>query len=134
MGNIELIAFTINDFGTVDDKKTVKFIEELVQKIFTVNKENKIYMHCFGGHGRTGLISSLLLQAVYGMNSFIALKFLSEIHRVRHPYCGADRMPESRKQLKQIKRLQRKMIQIHNKIQSKSEIKCNKNNILCMPK
>eukprot|EP01084_Bolivina_argentea_P230540 388926_1 len=119
MDSIELIAFTIQDFRIVDDKTTAKFVAMLTQKILNIKSGNKIYLHCYGGHGRTGLISSLLLQAIYGMNSEISLKFIYEIHKVRHPYCGDDRMPESWNQREQIKRLHYTMMKIYKHYNSK---------------
>ena len=83
-------------------------------------QQHIIYMHCFGGHGRTGLISCLLLQAIYGMNALISIKFINEIHKMRHPYeSDIDNddygMPESNEQINQIYRLNKYMIQIYSK-------------------
>eukprot|EP01084_Bolivina_argentea_P305276 527355_1 len=140
MNDIELSTFPINDFGIVSDRNTVMFIDELVHKMVTMNskrdnvmdddeqkstaQQHKVYMHCLGGHGRTGLIGCLLLQAIYGMDSDTAIKFINEIHLVRHPYCESDRMPESTKQRKQIRQLHWDMLQIHDKYMQDKEIDC----------
>eukprot|EP01084_Bolivina_argentea_P271806 462572_1 len=128
MDNIELIAFTIADYAIVDDMETVNFIDELTQNLLTMNKDfssenplrHMMYMHCHAGHGRTGLISSLLLQAIYGMDSKTAIKFLNEIHSMRHPdesdiNMGRYAMPETEAQFDQVHRLSEQMIQIYNK-------------------
>merc|ERR1719251_508859 len=37
--NKKLIAFTIDDFGTCDDRKTVQFIEKLIKMILQSNQD-----------------------------------------------------------------------------------------------
>ena len=147
LDDIELIEYTIPDFEVRNDKETVRFIDRLIQNILTMNKfeknekpkdessdehkgnddnmekqtkHNMIYLHCLGGHGRTGLISGLLLQAIYGMDGLTAVKFINYIHNVRHPNesrieNGFYRMPESKEQLNQVIRLNVEMIKIYNK-------------------
>ena len=129
---VEIISFPIDDFGTANDQKTIEFVGNVAHAIIQFGRKNKRneeekeekhekdehkrYMHCLGGHGRTGLISSMLLQIIYGMDDEIAVKFLNEIHRMRHPYCGPNRMPESKTQREQIKRLHNRMSQIRDKL------------------
>ena len=71
-------------------------------------------------YGRSGLISALLLQAIYGMEVSTSIKFLNEIHKMRHPHesdidNGQYRMPESDEQMNQIERLHETMLEIYAK-------------------
>jgi len=119
----------INNNGFIEQLKGLKVQRKLLKKDNNDHEEKQddmqqhkmrglIYMHCLGGHGRSGLLTSLLLQAIYGMDAEISLKFLNEIHQMRHPWCSADRMPESKEQRDQIERLHPAMIKLHNKLKS----------------
>eukprot|EP01084_Bolivina_argentea_P133659 235899_1 len=77
----KLISLPIPDFEVLDNAKTIQYIDELIKIVFQTTTK-KVYIHCYGGHGRSGVIGSLLLQAIYGMDSMTAIKFLNHIHWV----------------------------------------------------
>ena len=77
---VNFIHFRIDDFDVADDKFTVDFISELVNR---VKNGQKLYIHCFGGHGRTGLISIQLFSALYGISSQEATKLVNSYHDQR---------------------------------------------------
>ncbi len=91
--------------------------------IFNMFKLFTHKIHCFGGHGRSGLMSCLLLQAIYGMESLTAIKFLNHIHSVRHQNEsdvneGHYKMPEDEKQFNQIHDLHESMMPLYDKYKS----------------
>lgn len=57
----------ILDCGIGDDEKILELCEELVNDI--ANGE-VIYLHCWGGHGRTGTVVSIMLHLMYGVSLF----------------------------------------------------------------
>ena len=65
--------------GNDDDAKEKEKENEKEQDEHSVYV-GKMYLHCLGGHGRTGLISGLLLQAMYGMDTETAQKFVNYVH------------------------------------------------------
>jgi len=74
----------IGDHDTLLDNKMVDFIEEL-SKILEVDNGN-VYIHCFGGHGRTGLVLVNLLQYFFGIDKSSAMQALRNSHKKRK--CG----------------------------------------------
>eukprot|EP01006_Ploeotia_vitrea_P012377 TRINITY_DN32824_c0_g1_i1.p1 TRINITY_DN32824_c0_g1~~TRINITY_DN32824_c0_g1_i1.p1 ORF type:complete len:237 (-),score=2.97 TRINITY_DN32824_c0_g1_i1:110-820(-) len=40
-----------------------------------------VYVHCWGGHGRTGVFASILLAKVKGMSAEVALGAVSRLHK-----------------------------------------------------
>eukprot|EP01083_Nonionella_stella_P124907 377447_1 len=115
----KLISLPIPDFEVLDNTKTIEYIDELIKIVFQTTTK-KVYIHCYGGHGRSGVIGSLLLQAIYGMDSMTAIKFLNHIHWVRHAN-EVDvnnekyRLPESNDQRQQIHDLHESMMLLYHK-------------------
>lgn len=60
--DVQFIHCPIDNFGVLDDSDFHLLLDELVG----LAPSHTIYIHCFGGHGRSGLISSALLQKIYG--------------------------------------------------------------------
>lgn len=73
--NFNVIHSPINDFSIPDNKES--FIKD-IGKIIDLLKDNKnIYVHCFGGHGRTGL-AVLCVKIMLGEDPTEALKEVKE--------------------------------------------------------
>ena len=70
----------IPDFGVMDDTSLVALVAEL-QRLLT--EDNDIYIHCFGGHGRTGTVCVNLISAVEGIGPAEAMKHLCKCHYYR---------------------------------------------------
>eukprot|EP01084_Bolivina_argentea_P003776 7110_1 len=118
-----LISLPIPDSDIQDNTKTIQYVEDVINIILDADEKKKIYMHCFKGHGRSGLMSCLLLQAIYGMESLTAIKFLNHIHSVRHQNEsdvneGHYKMPEDEKQFNQIHDLHESMMLLYDKYKS----------------
>jgi protein-tyrosine phosphatase len=96
------INFPIPDFGTVDDEAIEKFADTLIERI---NNGDVMVIHCKGGHGRSGLISAILLGKLYGhLSADDCLKFVQAVHDTRQVQTGG-LSPETSGQRDQVKRL-----------------------------
>ena len=59
--------------------------KEVIDKILEVYKMNKkVYIHCYGGHGRAGTISALVLGKIHNLNAIDAIKMVEKCRENRH--------------------------------------------------
>lgn len=72
--SVKFIHFPIDDFDIADEQNTVVFVNELANR---VRQGHKMYIHCQGGHGRTGLIAIQLFIALYGVEAKEAHKLIN---------------------------------------------------------
>ena len=85
------INFPIKDNSVpnrVDD-----FIELLKRIYELVNNKQKVYIHCRGGHGRSGLVIASIFKLFYNMDSKSAIALTTYIHNTRQRMrkCSYDR-------------------------------------------
>ena len=113
----------IQDMNTTDDIKIDRLAAQVVERL--VNGEN-VYIHCAGGHGRTGTLASLVLNKLYPRLSlddiFEYLQFAHDqrdgnfpyklfIHKMMndpmafHMSCGQVPTPQTLKQRNQVRRI-----------------------------
>jgi ribA/ribD-fused uncharacterized protein len=99
----------IPDRKIVDDETVIKYINS-IQKIYD-KKRSKIYIHCKGGHGRTGTIVALLLCKLFPFSALESLSYTAIAHYTRWLY-GIKRKdekilrsPQTVPQFAQVKRL-----------------------------
>ena len=59
------------------------FIIKLSNILYTLNDDEKIYIHCKGGHGRAGIVVSSLLCYIFEMSPKNALSYTSIYHSQR---------------------------------------------------
>lgn len=59
------VHFPIKDCSVTDDTRVLQLALKLVDDIY---KGDIIYMHCWGGHGRTGTLVSIMLHLMYGVS------------------------------------------------------------------
>ena len=76
-------------------------------------EQKKIYIHCYGGHGRTGLLVCIILHLLYGYSAEEAIDKAQTLHHMR-PLVPEDidkfgnithkqvRMPQTDSQIKQL--------------------------------
>ena len=57
-----------------------KLIYRILDKI---NKKIKIYIHCRGGHGRSGIVVATLISILYNVNAEKAIEMTTRIHNKR---------------------------------------------------
>lgn len=56
------IRFSIKDMCVPQSTESVKELIKRIKEILKANERNKVYIHCWGGVGRTGLIVGCLLS------------------------------------------------------------------------
>lgn len=74
------IHYPIPDQGLPSDLSSYKKFLELL--CFLVNQNEKIYIHCRGGHGRSGIVAACLLIHL-GYSNEDALEMVSTAHKTR---------------------------------------------------
>lgn len=113
----------IQDMNTTDDIKIDRLAAQVVERL--LNGEN-VYIHCAGGHGRTGTLASLVLKKLYPHlrldDIFEYLQFAHDQRDGDFPYklfiqkmmndpmafhmsCGQVPTPQTLKQRNQVRRL-----------------------------
>ena len=67
----------------IDRKSFAKFIIRISSIINKLENTEKIYIHCKGGHGRSGVVVACLLCYMFNMNTEDALKHTQRSHSKR---------------------------------------------------
>ena len=73
------------DFGVVSDESLWALVVQLQREL---RNGHTLYVHCFGGHGRTGTVVTNLIMAVDGVDFPTAMEKLQECHKGRHSKRG----------------------------------------------
>lgn len=74
------ISFPIIDCKTTDNNKTLSLCYEILDYL---KKGNIIYVHCIGGHGRSGIICSIIYGLYYNIDGHKAMKKIQKKHHSR---------------------------------------------------
>ena len=74
--------FPIKDKQTLPKDQLIYIINTICSIMSDPSKI--IYFHCFGGHGRTGLIATLLLKFTYNLTNDQALDLWYTLHDTRN--------------------------------------------------
>ena len=78
------IKYPIKDrYIPSDIKSFSEFIISLSKKIKEVPFNNKIYIHCKGGHGRSGVVVACLICYMFLKTPFESLQYTNECHNKR---------------------------------------------------
>ena len=80
---LKFLHAPIPDFSIMEDASLLGLIAELERHIQDDPENNILYIHCYGGHGRTGTILTNLIMATEGCDVKAALKMLKEKHKFR---------------------------------------------------
>eukprot|EP00090_Calanus_glacialis_P011473 TRINITY_DN19870_c0_g1_i1.p1 TRINITY_DN19870_c0_g1~~TRINITY_DN19870_c0_g1_i1.p1 ORF type:complete len:445 (+),score=76.31 TRINITY_DN19870_c0_g1_i1:168-1337(+) len=80
---VSFLHCPIPDFGVLSDRDFIAFISELKRSL---EDGRTLYIHCYGGHGRTGTVVLNLLEMVYGVDRRKAMEMLRGYHQMRG--CG----------------------------------------------
>jgi hypothetical protein len=72
--------FEIVDMNVATDDNLLKFCENLKQKLCN---DEKLYIHCTGGHGRTGTVVCILLYMLYNIEPNDAFNYIQYAHDQR---------------------------------------------------
>ncbi|CAF1097719.1 unnamed protein product [Didymodactylos carnosus] len=98
--DIHFIPFPIVDSRVhTDPAQVLKICLDIIELV----KQGKIiYVHCWGGHGRTGTLISIILGIVYDLDGDQALELNGKLHDLRKITNGIP-SPETDVQLKQVR-------------------------------
>lgn len=98
------INFPIDDRGIPTDKRNFTiFIYKLCDIISTLESTDKLYIHCKGGHGRSGLVVACITCRFFNIPPHIALKHTTLCHSKRETMreiwrtMGSPQTPEQKK-------------------------------------
>ncbi|KAJ1448558.1 protein-tyrosine phosphatase-like protein, partial [Pelagophyceae sp. CCMP2097] len=83
---LAFIHFGIVDCATVEDDAVLRFVRALALRLR--NAAEVVYLHCWGGHGRTGTVVCLLLYLLYGLDARQALHRCQFVHDLRRVPCA----------------------------------------------
>ncbi|CAF1365232.1 unnamed protein product [Rotaria sordida] len=97
---IEFISFPIRDQSVhQDNQRVLDFCLELCDRI---KRGQVVLVHCWGGHGRTGTIISIIIGILFNLNSEEAISMNRRLHDQRIRTNGIP-SPETKSQLDQIR-------------------------------
>lgn len=98
----------IKDCGIVPDND----LAMIVYKVYRfLKKKRKVYIHCYAGHGRSGVVACCLLQMYYNFESSFALSMIRSFHASRKMGSNHN-CPQTPSQELQIKRYRKPLIYI----------------------
>ena len=98
---LDLVHLPIMDGGITSDIALSKLADDCCQRI--LNGE-RMYVHCWGGHGRTGTLIAVMLARLYCISTEEALLYTQLLHDVRK-YPQNVRSPQTQVQVEQVKRI-----------------------------
>lgn len=98
---IKFIKLPIPDMGITEDRRIWKLAKHIVRRLQTSN--DVFYVHCWGGHGRSGTLVSLVL-VLLGMSAEKAIRYVNRCHKSRS-YNGDVPSPQTLEQIDQVCRL-----------------------------
>ena len=80
---IDFLHLPIVDGSVTSDDLVDRFCDDLIGKVLS---GRRLYVHCWGGHGRTGTIIAVMLGRMYDVTTAQALARTQQLHDVRrHP-------------------------------------------------
>ena len=79
--NINYIHEPIEDMNITTDEKIVSLCQEIAYRI--KEKGEKVFVHCKGGHGRTGTVVACVLYLLYKLSFEEILDYLQFVHDQR---------------------------------------------------
>jgi len=94
---LSLVHFPIEDCGVADDDRLGALARHLERLL---RGGEVMYLHCWGGHGRTGMVVCLLLHLLYNLDAEQAMKrcqFLHDLRKIPVPV-GSPQTEQQRQQ------------------------------------
>ena len=77
---ISFVHCPIIDCGIIDDARVLHLAYMVAKSLL---QGDVIYMHCWGGHGRTGTVVCLVLHLLYGLDVASCLERCQLVHDLR---------------------------------------------------
>ena len=106
------IDFPVPDYSTVDDEASSLLLCSLL-RLLHADPTHCLYVHCWGGHGRSGVVAASLLGVWHRIPGASALRKLQRVHLLRG-HRGDWESPQTDAQRAQVHRL----IEMHTGIHS----------------
>lgn len=78
--SLDFVHFPIRDCSISDDGAVLKLSQSLVGRL---HRGERLYVHCWGGHGRTGTVVCIMLHLLYGMDAKSAMAYCQRVHDLR---------------------------------------------------
>jgi N-glycosidase YbiA len=100
--NIEFYNYPIPDNDIVDDDIVLEIIANINKFL---DKERNIYIHCYGGKGRTGTIMAVFIGKTFGQSGKEAMKTIRMLYDCRGDSNKKKKIPQSRIQRQQVYRI-----------------------------
>lgn len=100
--HLSFVHFGIEDCGVADDAAVTDLAFDLAERLRSTAEI--VYLHCWGGHGRTGTLVCLLLHLLYGLDDRAALtrcQLCHDMRRVPIPV-GSPQTPRQRDQVSRV--------------------------------
>ena len=90
---LRLLHVPIRDFDCSNDEVVMRLAKALIWRL---RRGEKVYLHCWGGHGRTGTVTAVLLGILYDLTATDALRRTQFFHdlRVNTLHVGSPQTPE----------------------------------------
>ncbi|GIM11329.1 hypothetical protein Vretimale_14856 [Volvox reticuliferus] len=98
---IDFLHLPIIDGNVTTDSAMNRLAEDCMERIL---RGERLYIHCWGGHGRTGTLVAILLGRLYGLPYTNALRYTQAFHDSR-VYPQGVRSPQTPVQRAQVRRL-----------------------------
>jgi len=98
---LDLLHLPIVDGSVTSDDAISELANDCCQRIL---RGERLYIHCWGGHGRTGSLVALILSRLYGLSALDALHYTQKMHDVRVASQNTA-SPQSRAQILQVIRI-----------------------------
>jgi len=107
----------IKDCSVTDDSIVLELAKKLVHAI---RNGDVIYLHCWGGHGRTGTVVCIMLHLMYGMNDIEAMTYCQTVHDLREYNVNVG-SPQTQVQRNQVTRIIHHLIAENDSASSSSQ-------------
>ena len=78
---VKYLHYPIKDMYIIPDKEIIKISHKIISEI---NNRKKVYIHCYGGHGRSGVLVGVILHFLNPKLTYVdILKLLQTKHKTR---------------------------------------------------
>ncbi|CAM9696043.1 unnamed protein product [Scytosiphon promiscuus] len=97
----DFVHFPIVDCNVADDTKVLQLAGKLATRLA---RGEVMYLHCWGGHGRTGTVVCIMLHLMYGCSADEAMERCQHVHDVRRIPISVG-SPQTEAQRQQVRRV-----------------------------
>jgi hypothetical protein len=98
---IDFLHLPIIDGSVTTDSAMSRLADDCIERVL---KGERLYIHCWGGHGRTGTLISVMLGRLYNLPYTTAIRYCQAFHDSRM-YPQGVRSPQTPVQRAQVRRL-----------------------------